>query len=80
MPRIAARREASEGSGMRSTRGFIASVVLVPALPVAILIQALLGSGASLTMHAALTVACVLLSLAAFEPGRAEAGAAGCTR
>jgi hypothetical protein len=67
MPGIAARREESEGSGMRSPRGFLASVVLVLALPVAILIQALLGSGASLTMHVALTVGCILLSLSAFD-------------
>ena len=67
MPGIAARREASEGSGMRSPRGFLTSVVLVLALPVAILIQALLGSGTSLTMHVALTVGCVLLSLSAFD-------------
>jgi hypothetical protein len=67
MPRVAARREASGGSGMRSPRGFQASVVLVLALPVAILVQALIGSGASLTMHVALTVGCVLLSLSAFD-------------
>ena len=67
MPGIAAQREESEGSGMRSPRGFLASVVLVLALPVAILIQALLGSGASLTMHVALTVGCILLSLSAFD-------------
>jgi|GEM_PF-1177237 len=67
MPGIAARREESEGSGMRSPRGFLASVVLVLALPVTILIQALLGSGASLTMHVALTVGCILLSLSAFD-------------
>jgi hypothetical protein len=67
MPGIATRQEASEGSGMRSPRGFLASVVLVLALPVAILIQALLGRGASLTMHVALTVGCVLLSLSAFD-------------
>ena len=67
MPGIAAQREESEGSGMRSPRGFLASVVLVLALPVAILIQALLASGASITMHVALTVGCVLLSLFAFD-------------
>ena len=67
MPGIAARQEASEGSGMRSPQGFLASVVLVLALPVAILIQVLLGSGASLTMDVALAVGCVLLSLSAFD-------------
>ncbi len=67
MPGIVARQEASERSGMRSPRGFLTSVALVLALPVAILIQALLGSGASLTMHVALTVGCVPLSLSAFD-------------
>jgi hypothetical protein len=67
MPGIAARQEASEGSGLRSPRGSLGSLVLVLALPVAILIQVLLGSGASLTMHLALTVGCALLSLSAFD-------------
>ena len=52
---------------MRSPRGFLGSVVLVLALPVAILIQVLLGSGASLTMHVALMAGCALLSLSAFD-------------
>jgi hypothetical protein len=68
MPGVAARQGVLVGdSGMRSPRGFLGSVVLVMALPVAILIQALLGSGASLTMHAALAVGCVLLSLSASD-------------
>ncbi len=68
MPGVAARKQVFVGeSGMRSSRGFLGSVVLVMALPVAILIQALVGSGASLTMHVALTVGCVLLSLSAFD-------------
>lgn len=67
MPSVAARQEASGSSGMQSPRGFLGSVVLLLALPVAILIQVLLGSGASLTMHVALTVGCVLLSLSAFD-------------
>ncbi|HEV2742904.1 MAG TPA: hypothetical protein VGV91_07110, partial [Rubrobacter sp.] len=52
---------------IKSPRAFLASVVLVLALPVAILIQMLLGSGASLTLHLALTVGCALLSLSAFD-------------
>jgi hypothetical protein len=67
MPGVAARQEASGSSGMRSPRGFLGSVVLVLALPVAILIQVLLGSGASLTMHVALMAGCALLSLSAFD-------------
>ncbi len=67
LPGVMARREVSGGSGIKSPRAFLGSVVLVLALPLAILIQVLLGSGASLTMHLALTVGCVLLSLSAFD-------------
>ncbi len=68
MPGVVVRlRVLVEVSGMRSPRGFLGSVVLVIALPVAILIQASLGGGASLTMHVALMVGCVLLTLSAFD-------------
>jgi hypothetical protein len=67
MPGVAARREVPGGPGIKSPRAFLGSVVLVLALPVAILIQVLLGSGASLTMHLALATGCVLLSLSAFD-------------
>jgi len=67
MPGVAGWQEASGGPGIKSPRAFLASAVLVLALPVAILVQALLGSGASLTMHVALAVGCVLLSLSAFD-------------
>jgi hypothetical protein len=67
MPGVAARQEVSGGPGIKSPRAFLGSVVLVLALPAAILIQVLLGSGASLTMHLALTVGCVLISLSAFD-------------
>ena len=69
MPGIAAREKACRGSGPRSPRGLLGSVVLVLALPAAILIQVLLGSGASLTMHLALAAGCALLSLSAFDFG-----------
>jgi hypothetical protein len=52
---------------MRSPRGFLGSIVLLLALPVAVLAQVLLGSGSSLTMHVALAVGCALLSLAALD-------------
>jgi hypothetical protein len=55
------------GSGMRSPRGFLGSIVLVLALPVAVLTQVLLGSGSSLAMHVALTVGCALVALSAFD-------------
>jgi hypothetical protein len=68
MPGVVVRLRVLVGdSGMRSPRGFLGSVVLVIALPVAILIQASLGGGASLTMHVALMVGCVLLTLSAFD-------------
>ena len=67
MPGVAARQEVSGVPGIKSPRAFLGSVVLVLALPVAILIQVLLGSGASLTMHLALTVGCVQLSLSVFD-------------
>ena len=52
---------------MRSPRGFLGSVVLLLALPVAVLTQVLLGSGSSLAMHVALTVGCTLVALSAFD-------------
>ena len=67
MPGIAAQQEKVGGSGMRSPRGLLGSIILVLALPVAVLIQVLLGSGSSLTMHVALTVGCALVALSAFD-------------
>jgi hypothetical protein len=52
---------------MRSPRGFLGSIVLLLALPVAVLVQVLLGSGSSLTMHVALTVGCTLVALSVFD-------------
>jgi hypothetical protein len=52
---------------MRSPRGFLASIVLLLALPVAVLIQVLFGSGSGVTIHLALAVGCALLSLAVFD-------------
>jgi len=52
---------------MRSPRGFLGSIVLLLALPVAVLIQVLLGSGSGVTMHVALAVGCALISLAVFD-------------
>jgi hypothetical protein len=66
-PNIAAQQETLGGLGMRSPRGFLGSIVLVLALPVAVLIQVLLGSGSSLTMHVALMVGCTLVALSAFD-------------
>ena len=66
-PNVAAQQETSGGSGMRSSRGFLGSIVLLSALPVAVLAQILLGSGSSLTMHVALTVGCTLVALSVFD-------------
>lgn len=52
---------------MRSPRGFLGSVVLLLALPIAVLAQLLLGSGSGVTIHVALAVGCALLSFAVFD-------------
>jgi hypothetical protein len=67
MPSVATQQETLGGSGMRSPRGFLGSIVLVLALPVAVLTQLLLGSGSSLAMHLALTVGCTLVALSVFD-------------
>ena len=66
-PSVAAQQEISGASGMRSPRGFLGSIVLLSALPVAVLTQVLFGSGSSLAMHLALTVGCTLVALSAFD-------------
>jgi hypothetical protein len=67
MSSVAAQQETLGGSGMRSPRGFLGSIVLLLALPLAVLVQVLLGSGSSLTMHVALTVGCTLVALSVFD-------------
>jgi hypothetical protein len=67
MPGVATQRETLGGSGMRSPRGLLGSVVLLLALPVAVLTQALFGSGSGLAIHLALAVGCVLVSFSAFD-------------
>ena len=66
-PNVAARRRMLGGLGMRSPLGFLGSIVLLLALPVAVLTQVLLGSGSGVTIHVALAVGCALLSLSAFD-------------
>ena len=68
-PSVAARRETSSGSGMRSPRGLLGSIVLLLALPIAVLTQVLLGGGSAVAIHVALAVGCVLISLSAFDFG-----------
>ena len=52
---------------MSSPRAFLGSIVLLLALPVAVLVQVLFGSGSSLTMHVALMVGCTLVALSVFD-------------
>jgi hypothetical protein len=54
---------------MRSPRGLLGSLVLLLALPIAVLTQVLLGSGSGIVIHVALAVGCVLVSLSAFDFG-----------
>src|SRR5918998_3559195 len=68
-PSVAARQGMSRGSGMRSSRGLLGSLVLLLALPIAVLTQVLVGSGSGIAIHLALAVGCVLVSLAAFDFG-----------
>src|SRR3712207_1111819 len=66
-PNNVGQQEPVGGSGMRSPRGFLGSVVLLLALPIAVLTQVLLGSGSGVAIHLALTVGCVLVSFSAFD-------------
>jgi hypothetical protein len=66
-PSVAAQQETLAASGMRSPRGLLGSIVLLLALPLAVLIQVLFGSGSGITMHVALAVGCALISLAVFD-------------
>jgi hypothetical protein len=54
---------------MRSLRGFLGSLVLLLALPIAVMTQVLLGSGSGIAIHLALATGCVLVSLSAFDFG-----------
>jgi hypothetical protein len=66
-PSVAPQRETSRGSGVRSTRGLLGSLVLLLALPIAVLTQVLVGSGSAVAIHVALAAGCVLVSLSAFD-------------
>jgi hypothetical protein len=54
---------------MRSPRGLLGSLVLLLALPIAVLTQVLFGSGSAVAIHLALAAGCVLVSLSAFDFG-----------
>jgi hypothetical protein len=52
---------------MRSPRGFLAAIVFLLALPIAVLYQMLFGNGAAAVLHLAFALGSVLLSLAVFD-------------
>jgi hypothetical protein len=54
---------------MRSLRGVLGSLVLLLALPIAVLTQVLFGGGSAIAIHVALAAGCVLVSLSAFDFG-----------
>ena len=54
---------------MRSSRGLLGSLLLLLALPIAVLTQVLFGSGSAVAIHLALAAGCVLVSLSAFDFG-----------
>ena len=54
---------------MRSPRGLLGSLVLLLALPIAVLTQVVFGSGSAIAIHFALALGCVLVSLSAFDFG-----------
>ena len=54
---------------MRSPLGLLGSLVLLLALPIAILTQVLVGSGSAVAIHLALAAGCVLVSFSAFGFG-----------
>ena len=68
-PSVAAQQETSRGSGMRSLRGLLGSLVLLLALPIAVLTQVLSGSGSAVAIHLALAAGCGLVSFSAFDFG-----------
>jgi hypothetical protein len=68
-PSVAAQQEASRRSGMRSPGGLLGSLVLLLALPIAVLTQVLLGSGSAVAIHVALAAGCGLVSFSAFDFG-----------
>ena len=54
---------------MRSPRGLLGSLVLLLALPIAVLTQVVFGGGSAVAIHLALAAGCALVSLSAFDFG-----------
>jgi hypothetical protein len=66
----AATMQESQGTSrvsMRSPRGFLAAIVFLLALPVAVLCQVLFGSGSGVVVHLALALGSILLSFSVFD-------------
>ncbi len=68
-PSVAAQQEASRGSGTRSPRGLLGSLVLLLALPIAVLTQVLFGGGSAVAIHLALAAGCGVVSFSSFDFG-----------
>ena len=68
-PSVAAQQETLGTSGIRSLRGLLGSLVLLLALPIAVLTQVLFGSGSAVAIHVALAAGCGLVSYSAFDFG-----------
>src|SRR5215217_7717927 len=67
MPSAAAQQEKVGRSGMRSPRGSLGAIVLLLALPIAVLTQVLMGSGSGTIIHFMLAAGSVLVSYSAFD-------------
>jgi hypothetical protein len=52
---------------MRSPRGFLGAILILLALPIAVFIQVLFGSGSETTVHFVLAAGSVLISFSAFD-------------
>jgi hypothetical protein len=52
---------------MRSPRGLLGAVVLLLALPIAVLVQVLFGSGSATTIHFVLAAGSLLVALSVFD-------------
>ncbi len=66
-PEVTARPETLVGFSRRSPRGLLGSIVLLLALPIAVLTEVLFGSGSGTMIHFALAVGSVLVSFSAFD-------------
>ena len=66
-PKGGAQHEKFGRSGMRSPRGSLGAIVLLLALPIAVLTQVVLGSGSGTIIHFVLAAGSALVSFSAFD-------------